>query len=166
MTIRDEDELRQLRAVGRVVAAALDAMEAAAREGVTTAELDAIAGEVFARHGARSAPRLVYGFPGHTCISVGDEVVHGIPGGRLLRAGDIVKLDVTAEKDGFMADAARTVAIGEADERSRRLAECARRAFAQGLKAARPGNRVSAIGARVEAAVRAGGFRVVRELAG
>jgi methionyl aminopeptidase len=166
MSVDTPEELAALRRAGRAVSATLREVARRVRPGVTTAELDAVAGEVFARHGARSAPRLVYGFPGHTCISVADEVVHGIPGGRRLRAGDVVKLDVTAEKDGYMADAARTVVIGEADERGRRLADCARRAFQQGLQAARPGNRVSAIGARVEAVVRAAGFRVIRELAG
>ncbi len=166
MTIRSAAELESLRAAGRVVALVLDAMEAAVGAGVTTEELDAIAARALERYGARSAPRLVYAFPGHTCISVNDEVVHGIPGARALAAGDVVKLDVTAEKGGFMADAARTVVVGEAGPEAMRLASCARRAFRRGLAAVRPGRRVGAIGRDVDLEVRRSGFAVVRELAG
>src|ERR671916_811209 len=108
MSVNSPDELRALQAVGRVVASTIRAMRRAARPGVTTAELDEIARREFARAGARSGPQLDYGFPGVTCISVNDEAVHGIPGRRRLRRGDPVKLDVTAELDGFYADACRT----------------------------------------------------------
>jgi methionyl aminopeptidase len=164
MTVQREEELEGLKAAGRIVALALDAMQAAVRAGITTAELDAVAGRVFDRYGARSAPQMVYDFPGLTCISVNDEVVHGIPGGRTLAAGDVVKLDVTAEKDGYMADAARTVAVGAGA--NPRLGACAEAAFRQGLSAARAGTRVGEIGRRVEREVRRAGFRVVREFAG
>jgi len=168
MTIRDDRELELLRAAGRVVAEALDAMEAAVQPGISTGELDAIAARVFRARGARSAPRLVYRFPGETCVSVNDEVVHGIPGDRVLRAGDLVKLDVTAEKGGFMADAARTVVVGggAADGVAGRLARCARVAFERALADAQPGRRVAGIGSRVESVVRSQGFSVIRELAG
>jgi methionyl aminopeptidase len=91
----------------------LDAMKSEVRPGITTAELDEVGAGVMRQHGARSAPALVYGFPGVNCISVNDEAVHGIPGQRALQDGDLVKLDVTVEKDGFMADAAVTVPVGE-----------------------------------------------------
>src|SRR3954469_3700818 len=96
-------------------------MRAAVRPGVTTAELDAVAASVFAAAGARSGPQLDYDFPGVTCISVNDEAVHGIPGARALRPGDLVKLDVTAELDGYYADACRTVAVGRAPAKATRL---------------------------------------------
>lgn len=105
MSIETPEELAALRASGRIVADALPAMRRAVRPGVTTGDLDAIAARIFRRAGARSAPQLTYGFPGVTCISVNDEAVHGIPGGRRLREGDLVKLDVAAELDGFYADA-------------------------------------------------------------
>ncbi len=111
MSIDSAEELDGLRAAGRVVALALTAMRAAVREGTTTAELDAVALEVLEGHGARSAPRLVYDFPGATCISVNGEAVHGIPGPRRLRRGDIVTLDVTVELNGYYADAAETVGV-------------------------------------------------------
>ena len=88
-------------------------MRRSVRPGVTTAELDAIAGDVFERAGARSGPQLDYDFPGVTCISVNDEAVHGIPGKRKLRGGDLVKLDVTAELNGFYADACISVPVGK-----------------------------------------------------
>src|ERR687890_1225840 len=101
MSVKSPDELRALEAAGRVVAATIRAMRRAVRPGVTTAELDAIARREFKRSGARSGPQLDYGFPGTTCISVNDEAVHGIPGPRRLRAGDLVKLDMTSVLDGF-----------------------------------------------------------------
>lgn len=155
-----------MREVGRVVRLTLDALEVQAHSGVSTAELDAVAASIFAANGARSAPALVYGFPGSVLISVNDEVVHGVPGARRLRRGDIVKLDVTAEKDGYMADAARTVVLAGADERAMRLRACAEAAFAKGLAAARAGSLVADIGRAIEREVRSRGFSVVRDLAG
>jgi methionyl aminopeptidase len=102
----------------------LDALERQARPGVSTGELDRVAAAVFAAHGARSAPSLVYGFPGTVLISINDEVVHGIPGSRRLEPGDIVKLDVTAEKGGYMADAARTVVLASESVVAHRLRGC------------------------------------------
>src|SRR5436190_3859071 len=111
MSIESQEDWVGLREAGEVVRLALEALEQNARPGITTADLDAVASDVFARHGARSAPELVYGFPGTVLISVNDEVVHGVPGARRLQSGDIVKFDVTAEKGGYMADAARTVLL-------------------------------------------------------
>ena len=112
MSIESAADWDGLRAAAAVACLTLDRLEAQVRPGVTTGALDAAAAELFAAHGARSAPALVYGFPGTVLISVNDEVVHGIPGPRRLRGGDVVKLDVTAERDGYMADAARTVVVG------------------------------------------------------
>lgn len=155
-----------MRAAGRVVAAVLDQMEEQVRAGVSTAELDEVAARTLSAHGARSAPRLVYDFPGETCISVNDEVVHGVPGARTLVRGDLVKLDVTVELDGLMADAARTVLVDDGGGAGARLASCAKSAFHRGLEAARAGRRVSEIGRRVEGEVVHRGFAVIRELAG
>src|SRR5215467_11419741 len=102
MSITSEKDLEALRLVGRIVGMTLKEMAASITPGMTTAELDAIGAAVLARHGARSAPQLVYNFPGATCISVNDEVVHGIPGSRVLRPGDLVKIDVTAELGGYI----------------------------------------------------------------
>lgn len=166
MTIRTEAELKSLQAAGRVVARVLDAMQAEVRPGVSTAELDAVAARTMDHFGARSAPQLVYQFPGSTCISVNDEVVHGVPNASPLRLGDVVKLDVTVELGGFMADAARTVVVGDVESEGRRLARCAEAAFQRGLAAARPGERVKEIGRNVDQEVRQRGFTIIRELAG
>lgn len=166
MSIENQRDLDGLRAAGRIVRAALAAMEARVRAGVTTAELNEVGAAVLERHGARSAPMMVYGFPAAICISVNEEVVHGIPSQRVIRAGDLVKLDVTAEKDGYMADAAVTVAVEPVSERKRALVDCARRAFYKALVAARAGNRVKQIGRVVEHEVRHSGFAVVDGLAG
>jgi methionyl aminopeptidase len=166
MSINEPEELAGMRAAGAVVCLMLRAMEGAVRPGITTAELDDLGAGVMRQYGARSAPALVYKFPGVSCISVNDEAVHGIPGKRALAAGDLVKLDVTVEKDGFMADAAVTVPVGEVSDERQRLVACAERAFASAMLVARAGFRVSDIGRVVEREVRRSGFSVIRDLGG
>jgi methionyl aminopeptidase len=166
MSIHSAEELAHLRAIGSIVAGTLQKMAAAVRPGITTAELDQIAKREFEKQGAQSSPVAVYNFPGATCISVNSEVVHGIPGGTALRAGDLVKLDVTAQKDGYVADAAISVTVEPASVTSKRLAACAQSAFQKALGAARAGNRVSAIGRAVEREVKDCGFEVLRQWCG
>jgi methionyl aminopeptidase len=166
VSIDHPDELAALRAVGRVVAETIRELARRVRPGVTTRELDEIAARVFAAHGARSGPRLDYDFPGTVCLSVDDEAVHGIPGPRRLRDGQLVKLDVTAELDGFYADACRTVQVGRVKPREQRLAAAAQSALRRGLAAAHTGNNVGAIGAAVQAEVERRGFNVCAELTG
>ena len=145
MSIKSEADWKGLREVGHVVRLTLDALEQHAHAGVSTAELDRVAAQVFQAHGARSAPALVYGFPGTVLISINDEVVHGIPGSRRLEPGDVVKLDVTAEKDGYIADAARTILVDGKCEVAQRLLACVQSAFMRALMVARAGNLVSEV---------------------
>jgi len=166
MSIRSRAEFEKLRRIGRIVRQALDASAAAVRPGITTGELDEIGARVLAGQGAESAPPKVYGFPGALCISVNDEAIHGIPGARVIQSGDLVKLDLVAEKDGFFADAAVTVQAGTAHEPAGALARCAESAFHQAARIARAGNRVSEIGRAVEQETHRCGFRVMRELCG
>jgi len=166
MTVQSQEELDNLRAIGKIVRVSLDAMAKAACPGMTTAELDAVCADVLQQHGAISSPPKVYGFPGTACISVNDEAVHGIPGDRKLVAGDLVKCDVTAEKDGFVADAAVTVRVGTVTAQAEALARCAESAFRQGLKAARVGNHINDIGRAVERETKQCGFSVIKELCG
>ena len=166
MSIRNQMQLDKLRAIGKIVRLALDRTAAAVRPGITTAELDEIGARVLAEHGAESAPPKVYGFPGALCISVNDEAIHGIPGPRVVRAGDLVKLDLVAEKDGFYADAAVTVSAGEADGTAAALTRCAETGFQLAAKAARAGGRVYDIGRAVEQETRRCGFHVLRDLCG
>ncbi len=166
MSIKSNLEYEKLRAIGAIVALTLKTVAAAVRPGITTAELDDIGAAALKRNGARSSPPLVYGFPGALCISVNDEAIHGIPGSRAVQPGDLVKLDLVAEKDGFHADAAITVGVAPHSETGRELTHCAERAFRQGLGAARAGNRVYEIGKAIEREVRRGGFSVLRNLCG
>jgi len=166
VSITGPDELAGMRAAGAIVRRMLEAMKRAVRSGITTAELDEVGATVMREHGAQSAPQLVYKFPGVNCISLNEEAVHGIPGEREVQAGDLVKLDVTIEKDGYMADAAETVAVGEVSEERQHLITCAERAFTKAMLVARAGFRVSDIGRVVEREVRRSGFSVIRDLGG
>lgn len=166
MSIQDEYELNALKDAGRIVRQVLDAMKAAVHPGVTTLYLDEIGKRVMEQNGAQSAPSKVYQFPGANCISLNDEAVHGIPGARQLQEGDLVKLDVTVEKNGFMADAAITVPVGRVSPQAERLMACAERAFHKAMLVARAGFRVFEIGRMVEREVRKSGFAVIRELGG
>src|SRR5579885_1675060 len=147
VSISGPEELAALKAAGAVVRRVLDAMKKQVRPGVTTGELDAIGAEVMRASGAESAPSKVYRFPGANCISINEEAVHGVPGDRRLREGDLLTLDVTSEE-------------GE------RLIACAHRAFEKAMLVARAGFRVSEIGRVVEREVRRDGFAVIRELGG
>ena len=166
MSITTAEQFEKLRACGIIVAKALRAMAAEVRPGVTTSELSEIGSRILAAHGAHSSPPMVYGFPGDVCISVNDEVVHGVPGGRRISPGDLVKLDLAAEKDGYHTDSAVTIEVPPSAAGSHELMRCAEKAFRQGLQAARPGNRTKDIGRAVEREVRRRGFRVVPELGG
>lgn len=152
--------------VGKLVATTIAAMREAIRPGVTTAELDLIAARVFHQHGANSAPMDTYGFPGSTCISVNDDIVHGIPGGRKLREGDLVTLDVTPELDGFFADAAVTVAVGEISDEAQRLLDVADTCLREALAVAVAGAELRTIGATTERIARGLGATPFAELSG
>jgi len=166
MSIKSQAELKKLQAIGRIVRMTLDEMSAAVHPGTTTGEIDSVGAAALAKYGAESSPPKVYGFPGTACISVNDEAIHGIPGSRTIAEGDLVKLDLTAEKDGFVADAAVTVRVGTVSATADALTRCAESAFRQALKVATVGNRVYEIGRSVEREVRRCGFSVIKELCG
>lgn len=111
MTVTNEAELEALRRIGRIVADTLRIMGAALEPGMTTAELDGIGRAALERAGARPAPEASYGFPGATCISVNEEIAHGVPGGRVIATGDLVNIDVSASRDGYFADTGATFAV-------------------------------------------------------
>lgn len=166
MSIESPADWKGLREAARVARVTLDAVAARVLPGVKTGDLDTLAARLFAEHGARSAPAIVYGFPRTILISVNDEIVHGIPGGRRIEAGDIVKIDVTVEKNGYVADMARSLVMEPATREARRLVACAEAAFQAGLTVARAGVRVNEIGRAVEREVRRRGFTVVEGLDG
>ncbi|GGO27863.1 type I methionyl aminopeptidase [Deinococcus humi] len=166
MTVTTETELQGMKRAGFVVAETLRALRAAIEPGVTPAELDALAGRVFRQYGAESAPRMTYNAPVNVFISVNDDIVHGLPTRRPLAAGDVVSLDVTPFVDGYVADAAVTVAVPPASPVATRLIECTEAALEAALAAAKAGQPVHAIGRAVETEVRRRGFTVLRELFG
>jgi methionyl aminopeptidase len=166
MSVDTPDQLEGLRRAGQVVAATLRALRAAVRPGVTTSQLDQIAAEMFAAHRAQSGPILTYGYPGSVCLSVEDEIVHGVPGARRLRAGQLITLDVAAELEGYHADAAITVAVGAVDPIRRRLIAAARAALRAGIDAAKPGASLRDVGGAIEHEAESRGFHVVPNLTG
>jgi methionyl aminopeptidase len=166
MSADTPEELAGLRAAGQVVAQTIRELRKLVRPGITTAELDDAAARVFAAHGAQSGPRLDYDFPGAICISVGDEAVHGIPGPRRLREGELVKLDVTAELNGFYADACRTVAVGKAKPSALKLIGAAESGLKRGMAAATAGAPLNGIGLAVQTEVERRGFSVCGALGG
>jgi methionyl aminopeptidase len=166
MSIGSESERRGMERAGRIVARTLVALRPLVKAGVTTAAIDLECARRLERQGARSAPRLFYGFPGSICISVNDEAVHGVPGERAILPGDLVKLDLTVEKDGFVADAAITIPVPPAAARLRSLAACAESAFGKALRLIRAGLPIRDIGGAIEAETLRHGFAVIPELTG
>jgi methionyl aminopeptidase len=165
MTISNEDELTKLKEIGAIVARTLTAMGQALEPGITTAELDRIGRELLDEAGARSAPELCYNFPGATCISVNEQIAHGIPNQRRIEAGDLVNIDVSAEKDGFFADTGASFAVPPVAPRVKALCRDGRRALWEGIRAVRPGAQLSGIGARIERFADEAGYTLVRNLA-
>jgi methionyl aminopeptidase len=166
ITVRGSDELRKLEDASRVVLETLDIVERAVAPGVTTEELDRIAEEEIGRRGAKPAFLGYRGYPKTLCTSINEEVVHGIPGKRALREGDILGIDCGAVVQGYYGDAARTVAVGRIDTERAKLLRVTRQALEAGIAAARPGARVSDIGAAVEAIAIVHGYGVVRDFVG
>ena len=155
-----------MRAAGRVVAEMHQAIRARARAGVTTMELDNVARDVLATRGAASNFLGYHGFPATICASVNDELVHGIPGGRVLADGDVLSIDCGAIVNGWHGDAAFTMAIGTIDPEARRLITTADRALDAAIAAMQPGGHLGDIGAAVDSVVSAAGYGSPRNLCG
>ena len=153
---------------GKILRATLEHMRAAVRPGISTLEIDALAEAFIRSHaGAEPAFKGLYGFPGSVCISINEEVVHGIPSRRrVLHEGDIVSLDFGVKLDGMYTDSAITVPVGQVDETTQRLLDITERSLMAGIAAATPENHVGDIGAAIQSLVEAEGFSIVRELVG
>jgi methionyl aminopeptidase len=163
---RQEDPIAGIREAAQIVARVLREMARAVRPGITTAELDRLAEAVIRDHGARPAFKGYRGFPASICPSINEEVVHGIPGSRALRDGDIVGIDVGAELHGWYGDAARTFAVGAVSEEASRLMRVTAESLDLGIARARAGNRIGDISHAVQGHVERHGFSVVRDLVG
>jgi methionyl aminopeptidase len=166
VSIESEHDLIALQKIGRIVAMAREEMLSSVQAGITTAELDRIGKRVLDEHGAVSAPYITYGFPGTTCISVNEVAAHGIPGPRVLKEGDVVNIDVSAELGGYYADTGATTVVGSRSPHKEKLCQSSLRALQQGLKKARAGTKISGIGRAIHNEARKDGFTVIRNLAG
>lgn len=167
MIVKTDEELIGLKAIGQIVAEIRDEMQAAAKPGMTTKELDEIAGRMFESSGAKSAPITEYDFPGYTCISVNEEVAHGIPGSRVINEGDLVNVDVSACKDGYYADTGISFVVGESDDPlKQKVVDCALMAFEEAMTKVKPGTKLSQIGRAVHTVARKNDLTVIKNLTG
>ncbi|GFR35246.1 type I methionyl aminopeptidase [Thermobrachium celere] len=164
--LKSDQEIEIMRKAGQIVAEALLLIEEAIRPGITTKELDRIAEEYIIRCGARPSFKGYHGFPATICASVNEEVVHGIPGERVLKEGDIISVDCGAFYQGFHGDAARTFPVGKVAPEAQRLIDVTRESFFEGLKYAKVGNRLGDISAAIQEYVEKNNFSVVRDYVG
>ncbi|WP_127143525.1 type I methionyl aminopeptidase [Pelagibacterium montanilacus] len=165
MTITSEEELNRLKAIGRICAVARDAMAAALEPGITTRELDDIGRKILDENGARSAPEVTYGFPGATCISVNEEIAHGIPGDRVIEAGDLVNIDVSAVKDAVYADTGASYLVPPVSRRTQKLCRDGKRAMWAGIRAVKTGAGLADIGKAIGKFAGMNGYTLIRNLA-
>jgi len=164
MTVEQAYELEGLRRAGTLVSGILATMREAAVAGAVSRDLDAIGAQMMRAAGARSAPALTYDFPGATCISINAVAAHGIPDGTVLRDGDLVNIDVSAELDGYFADTGGSFVVGTASEAQQRLLDATREARDAAIAQLRAGNLINSIGRTVEGIAARRGFRVIRNL--
>lgn len=164
--IKSKEEQAKIRETGHIVAEILAELRSAVRPGITTAEIDALASEELQRYGAKSSSLGYHGYPKSICTSVNDEVVHGIPGTRVLQEGDIVSIDFAAFFNGWHADSAITVPVGTVSAEAQRLLKVTEDSLYRGIAAARAGNRLYDISRAVQQHVEAAGFSIVRQYSG
>lgn len=166
IVVKSRDEIAIMRQAGRVVAETLQLLVERLRPGIIEKELDEIVRREFARRGVDPTFLGYHGYPATVCVSVNDEIVHGIPGNREIQDGDVVSIDLGCTYKGFVADAALTVGVGNVSPEAQRLIDVTKEALARGIAAARAGARVGAIGHAVQSYVESQGFSVVREYVG
>jgi methionyl aminopeptidase len=164
MTIENEDDLEKLKIIGRIVFETMMLMKKQLEIGMTTLELDEIGASNLAKYGARSAPKVMYDFPGHTCISVNEEAAHGIPSKRIICEADVVNIDVSAELDGYFGDTGGTFPVPPVDPKIQYLCQSTRKALRAAMDVARAGARVNQIGASISKTARKTGFVTLKDL--
>lgn len=166
MTVESQSDVDGILNAGRIVARVRDAMLNAIEPGMTTAELDQLGSDLLDRYGARSAPRVTYNFPGATCISVNEEAAHGVPGKRVIQAGDIVNVDVSAEFEGYFADTGGSMVVPPVSVIKERLCHATRLALKHAMAEARAGSPINRIGHAIEQTANQHSFKVIRNLGG
>ncbi len=164
MSIESEEDLIALRKVGRIVANCLQTMGRALEPGMTTRELDEIGRKYLEFHGAKSAPKLTYNFPGTTCISVNEQAAHGIPGDKVLNASDLVNIDVSAELNGYFADTGGSFIIPPESNLKRKLCSATKRALNLAINEARAGKPLNGIGRAIEMHARRNNLTVIENI--
>ena len=165
--IKSKQELELMREAGKVTALILRELEQFMKPGVATIEIDRFVEKTVKEHGMIAAEKGYCGYPASICVSINDEVVHGIPSeDRILQDGDIVSVDLVVEHKGYMADAARTFGVGNISDEAKHLIETAERAFFEGIKYAREGHRLSDISHAIQSVVEGEGFGVIRDFVG
>ncbi len=166
MTADSEEDIEGLKAIGRICAETLRKMMAAARSGMTTRELDEIGRRLLDAEGARSAPEVVYQYPGATCISVSPVIAHGIPDDHVLADGELIHIDVSAELNGYFSDTGASMWISRRSPEVHKLVEATKATLSKALDVARAGHHLNEIGRTVQLEARKRGFNVIRELTG
>ncbi len=166
MTVENQRDIDGILKIGRLVALVRDAMLDAIEPGITTAELDRLASGLLEKHGAKSAPQLMYNFPGATCISVNHEAAHGIPGPRVIEVGDVVNVDVSAEQDGYFADTGGTKVVPPGSRTKIATVSCHTLGTKGSDGEARAGQPINRIGLAIQQTAKAHGFKTIKNLAG
>lgn len=166
MIVKTQEEIDAFKKIGRIVAEIREAMKAETKPGVTTKELDEIAGRMFAEAGAISGPKGEYDFPGYTCISVNHEVAHGIPGAKVIQEGDLVNIDVSGSLNGYFADTGISFVVGDGYEDKEKLCQVAKSAFERAMTKVKAGSKLNQIGKAVEREARDHGLTVIMNLTG
>jgi len=166
IVIKSDKELKAMREAGKIVATVLKILADKVRSGMKTGELDIIAAEELESRGAIPSFKGYHGYPAHLCVSINDEIVHGIPGDRVINEGDIVSLDLGAIYDGFQGDAALTIGVGKVSPQAEKLIEVTREALNAGISAAHAEARLGDISAMIQNYAESRGYSVVREYAG
>jgi methionyl aminopeptidase len=166
MTADSQKDIQYLKAIGRICAETLRKMMNATRAGMTTRELDEIGRALLEAEGARSAPQVTYNYPAATCISVSPVIAHGIPDEHILREGELIHIDVSAELDGYYADTGASLVVSRRDRSLDKLLEATRAALSKALRAAKAGNPLNGIGRTVHAEAKKRGYNVIYDLTG
>ncbi|MGV3557178.1 type I methionyl aminopeptidase [Larkinella arboricola] len=167
MSLKSEEDLIGMQQISQIVGSTLRLMQQYAKPGMSTLELDQYGKQLLQQHGARSAPKLTYRFPGWTCISLNDEVCHGIPSAkRILKEGDLVNIDVSAELNGYWSDNGGSFVLGQDIHQHSALVEASKRILAKAISHIRGGVQLAEIGRLIETEARQSGYRVIKNLAG
>lgn len=164
--LKSEEDLKMLQRSGQILSRVMRSLEKIVKAGILTAEIDRFAEELIIREGAKPAFKGYQGFPATVCVSINEEIVHGIPGKRVIKEGDIISLDLGVNYSGYFSDAAITLAIGKVSPEINKLIQVTREALAEGIKKAVIGNNLSDVSHRIQSFVEGNGFSVVRQFVG